>query len=128
MLPFPISLSPGGALYQQIVHAVKRALATGHLQPGDRFPAIRTVSVELQINPNTVQKAVTALIALGILDVRPGQGCFISSTPRILDRKARLKLLEPIVEKLLVDAFQQGLEEDEVIALIQTQARKLKRQ
>jgi len=127
MLSFPISLLPGRAIYEQIVHAVKRALATGHLQPGDRFPAIRTISLELHINPNTVQKAVTALITAGILEVRPGQGCFISSASTTTDRKARLKVLEPIVEKLLVDAFQQGLDEDAVIALVQNQARKLKR-
>ncbi len=118
---------PGRSIYEQIVHAVKRALATGHLQPGDRFPAIRTISVELHINPNTVQKAVTALIGIGILEVRPGQGCFISSTSRITDRKARLKVLEPLVEKLLVEAAQQGLDEDEILTLVQNQARKLKR-
>jgi GntR family transcriptional regulator len=127
MLPFPISLLPGRAIYEQIVHAVKRALATGHLQPGDRFPAIRTISVELHINPNTVQKAITALIAAGILDVRPGQGCFISSASRVIDRRARLKALEPMVEKLLVDAFQHGLDEDEIVALVKNEARKLKR-
>jgi GntR family transcriptional regulator len=127
MLPFPISLVPGRAIYEQIVHAVKRALTTGHLQPGDRFPAIRTLSVELHINPNTAQKAVTALIAVGILEVRPGHGCFIASTSRMIDRKTRLKALEPLVEKLLVDAFQQGLDEDEVITFIQNQAGKLKR-
>jgi GntR family transcriptional regulator len=127
MLSFPISLVTGRAIYEQIIHAVKRALATGHLQPGDRFPSIRTISEELHINPNTVQKAVTALITAEILEVRPGQGCFISTASRVTDRKGRLKNLEPVVEKLLVDAFQQGLEEEEVIGLIQKHARKLKR-
>ena len=127
MLSFPINLVPGRNIYEQIVHAVKRALATGHLQPGDRFPSIRTISVELRINPNTVQKAITALIGNGVLEVRPGHGCFIASTSRVIDRKARLKILEPMVERLLVDAFQHGLDEDEVVALIQNHAQKLKR-
>ena len=127
MLPFPINLVPGRTIYEQIVHAVKRALATGHLQPGDRFPAIRTISVELHVNPNTVQKAVTVLIGAGILEVRSGQGCFIASTSRITDRKNSRKVLEPLVEKLLVEAAQQGLDEEEILALIQNQARKLRR-
>jgi len=83
--------------------------------------------MELHVNPNTVQKAFTSLIAAGILEVRPGQGSFISSASRIVDRKGRLEALEPMVEKLLVDAFQQGLDETEVVALVQNQARKLKR-
>lgn len=127
MLSFPINLVPGRNIYEQVVHAVKRALATGHLQPGNRFPSIRTLSVELRINPNTAQKAVTALLGAGILEVRPGQGCFVDSTSRIIDRKVRLKILEPMVEKLLVDAFQHGLDEDEIVALIQNHAKKLKR-
>jgi GntR family transcriptional regulator len=123
MLSFPIHLQPGQAIYEQIVQAVKRALATGRLKPGDRFPSIRTLSFDLHINPNTTQKAVTQLIKAGVLEVHPGQGCFISELPLRPDRK----ILDPLVEKLLIEATQQGLEEDEIIALIQAGARKLKR-
>jgi DNA-binding transcriptional regulator YhcF (GntR family) len=98
VLPFPIHLVPGRPIYEQIVHAVKRALTTGHLQPGDRFPAIRTLSTELRINPNTAQKAVAVLVRENILEVRTGQGCFIASASRVTNRKSSLHLLEPLAE------------------------------
>ncbi len=127
MLPFPIQILPGQPIYEQIVHAVKRAVATGHLQPGDRFPAVRTISVELGVNPNTVQKAATVLINLGVLEVRPGQGSFVAPPSPPSDKRSRLKPIEPIVENLLVEASRQGLTDDELLAFIQIQARKLKR-
>ncbi len=127
MLPFPIQLLPGQPIYEQIVHAVKRALATGHLQPGDRFPAVRTISSELGVNPNTVQKAATVLINLGLLEIRSGQGSFIAQPSLPGDKKSRLKPLEPLVEDLLIEASRQGLTEEEIVAFVQSQARKLKR-
>ena len=59
MLPFTVTLRPGRSLHDQIVFAVTKAIVTGQLQAGDRFPAVRVVSQELRINPNTAQKAVT---------------------------------------------------------------------
>jgi GntR family transcriptional regulator len=127
VLSFPIQLLPGQPIYEQIVHAVKRALVTGHLQPGDRFPAVRTISTELRVNPNTVQKAATVLINLGVLEIRSGQGSFIAEPSLPESKKSRLKPLEPLVENLLVEAARQGLSEEEIVSFVQSQSRKLKR-
>ena len=126
MLPFPIQLQAGQPIYEQIVHAVKRALATEHLRPGDRFPAVRAISAELRINPNTVQKAVTSLVAAGVLEIRSGQGSFVAQTVAT-DRREQSRALEPIVEKLLIEASRLGLDEEQLFLFIQKQTRKMKR-
>jgi GntR family transcriptional regulator len=125
VLPFPIQLQAGQPIYEQIVHAVKRGLATGHLRPGDRFPAVRAISAELLINPNTVQKAVNALVAAGVLEVRSGQGSFVAPTI-VADRRERARTLEPLVETLLIEASRLGLDEEELLHFIQKQNRKMK--
>ncbi len=125
MLPFPLQLQPGEPIYEQLVHAVKRALVTEHLQPGDRFPAVRTISAELGVNPNTVQKAVTVLVREGLLEIRPGQGSFVAAAA-IPDRREQARVLEPLIETLLVEASRLGLDEAQLLSLIQKQARKLK--
>jgi GntR family transcriptional regulator len=127
VLPFPIQVQPGQPIYEQIVHAVKRALASGHMKPGDRFPAVRAISTELGVNPNTVQKAATVLINLGILEVRSGQGSFVAEPNHASDKRSRWKPLEPLVETLLVEAARQGLDEEELLSLVRNQSRKLKR-
>lgn len=126
MLPFPIQLQAGQPVYEQIVHAVKRALVTEHLRPGDRFPAVRAISAELRVNPNTVQKAVSALVAAGVLEVRSGQGSFVAQA-MAADRREQARMLEPIAEKLLIEASRLGLDEEQLLFFIQKQARKMKR-
>jgi len=125
VLPFPIQIQAGEPIYEQIVHAVKRALATGHLRPGDRFPAVRTISAELRINPNTVQKAVTALVAAGVLDIRSGQGSFVARSV-IADRREQARTLEPLVERLIIEASRLGMDEEDLLLFVQKQARKMK--
>ena len=125
MLPFPIQLQAGEPIYEQIVHAVKKALATEHLKPGDRFPAVRAISAELRINPNTVQKAVSALVAGGVLEIRSGQGSFVAQTVAA-DRREQARTLEPLTEKLLIEASRLGLDEEQLLFFIQKQARKMK--
>jgi GntR family transcriptional regulator len=109
------------------VQAVKLSLTTGRLKPGDRFPSVRTISTELGVNPNTVQKAATVLTNLGILEIRSGQGSFIAEPSVPSDKKSRLKPLEPLVKDLLVEAAQMGVSTDELITLVQEEARKLNR-
>jgi len=125
VLPFPIQIQAGEPIYEQIVHAVKRALATGRLRPGDRFPAVRTISAELRINPNTVQKAVTALVAAGVLEIRSGQGSFVARSV-IADRREQARTLEPLVERLIIEASRLGMDEEDILLFVQKQARKMK--
>lgn len=125
MLPFPIQIQAGEPIYEQIIHAVKRALATEHLRPGDRFPAVRAISAELRVNPNTVQKAVTALVTAGVLEIRPGQGSFVAPSV-VAGRREQARALEPLVEKLLIEASRLGLDQAELLSFVEKQARRMK--
>ena len=127
MLPFPIRLLPGRPIYDQLVFAAKRALARGILAPGDRFPSVRTISQELRVNPNTVQKAIAELTALGVLEVRPGQGCFVapSSHPT---RSDAAEAIAPLLEELVVEAHGLGLSEEDVKRALGKQWQSLKRE
>ncbi|MDD5351321.1 MAG: GntR family transcriptional regulator [Chthoniobacteraceae bacterium] len=124
MLPFSIKLQPGQPIYEQIVHAVKRAAAAGRIVPGDRFLSVRALSQELGINPNTVQKAVSELTAQGVLEIHPGQGCFVRGKS-VPSKEAQLEALRPLIECLLVEAAHCGVSEARLLQLIQTEKRKL---
>jgi DNA-binding transcriptional MocR family regulator len=60
-LPFRIDLKSGAPISDQVVYAVEKAIISGLLRPGDRFPSIRALSQDLRIHPNTTQKAVGLL-------------------------------------------------------------------
>src|SRR5688572_11487904 len=112
-LPFPIAIRPGSPVYEQIVYAVKKAVAQGALKAGDRFPSVRGLSQELGVNPNTVQKAFAELTDQGVLEVHAGQGCFVAAA-RPADKGDGIRRLDGLLETLVVEATRLGLGEADV--------------
>ena len=113
MLAFRVQFKAGAPAYEQVVYAVKKAIITGALKPGDDFPSVRALSQELRINPNTAQKAVAALTEEGLLRVRPGIGTVVVEA-RAATREQLAELLEEEVEHLAVEARKLRLELEDV--------------
>ncbi|MDR2982639.1 MAG: GntR family transcriptional regulator, partial [Puniceicoccales bacterium] len=78
MLPFEVQLKPGLPISEQICFAVRRAVVSGRMKPGDKFPSVRQISQELSINPNTAHKVMSALIGEGLLVATPAVGAFVA--------------------------------------------------
>lgn len=106
-LPFTVSLRAGQPIAEQVIHAVSRAIVTGQLRPGDPFPSVRALSVELKINPNTAHRIVTALVDDRLLTVVTGVGTVVTD-PRRAGDPARL-LDSSQIERLVVEARLLGL-------------------
>jgi GntR family transcriptional regulator len=113
MIPFRIAFRPGVSLYEQVVYAVKRAIISGQLHPGEPFPSVRVLSKDLKINPNTGHKVVSQLVSEGLLEVRIGTGTVIA-TPGPSSAAERSRLLKGELEQLVVEAKKMGLEVNDV--------------
>ncbi len=48
-------------LYEQIVDKFQMLILSGALEPNSRMPSVRSLAVELSINPNTIQRAYSEL-------------------------------------------------------------------
>jgi len=117
MLPLRIRFKVGVPAYEQVVYAVKKAIITGALKPGDQFPSVRALSQELRINPNTAQKAVATLTEENLLKVRPGIGTVVMETPPAT-RAALGALLGYEVERLVVEARKLHLDAEDLVKAI----------
>jgi GntR family transcriptional regulator len=117
VLPFTVVVRPGRSLHDQVVFAATKAVITGQLQPGDRFPPVRTLSQELRINPNTAQKIVATLIERGLLEARPGIGTTVAAW-RPVSGAGRRTALRDAVERLVIDAKRLGMSLDDVLDAI----------
>ena len=124
MLPFQIKLRSGLPVQSQVIHAVRRAVVTGHLRAGDPFPSVRGLSVALRINPNTAHRIIALLVSDGILEVRPGVGSVVTGVPPGSDRE-RTNLLEHQLERLVVEARRLGVERAEFDAALTRHWRQL---
>lgn len=113
MIPFHVALQPGASIYEQVVYAAKKAVISGQIRPGDRFPSVRTLSRALKINPNTAHKVITQLITEGLLELRPGLGTVVTELRRS-PVAVRASLIRKEVEQLVVEAKKLGFELDEL--------------
>jgi GntR family transcriptional regulator len=126
MLPFEAALRPGLPIAEQVVYAAMRAIVSGKLQPGDRFPSVRSLSQELRINPNTSQRIVSSLVEQGMLEVQPGIGTVVAA-PREGNRRERVLLIDEHVEPLVVEARRLGLVLGELVDLVREYWRRFDR-
>jgi len=65
-------------IYDQIKAGLKGLVTKGLLRPGDQAPSIRSLALELKVNPNTVARAFRELSGEGFLESRRGDGNYIS--------------------------------------------------
>lgn len=64
---------------------IKRLVASGTLRPGQRLPSERALSELLQVSRPTVREAVSALVAMGVLESRHGNGTYVTAlSPELL--------------------------------------------
>ena len=100
-------------MYLQIVDQVRRLIAVGTLEPGDRLPTIRDLAVTARVNRNTAARAIQHLENEGIVRTRVGQGTFVQECPRV-DRAQRDESLERAVDRLLIEAHTLGVPFEEL--------------
>ena len=63
-------------VYQQIMAAIRGAILKGELPPGGKVPSVRDLAAQAQVNPNTMQRALTELEREGLL-VSGGTSAYI---------------------------------------------------
>jgi GntR family transcriptional regulator len=122
VIEFHLDSSSSAVTYMQLVQQVRQALRVGHLEPGDQLPRVREVVESLAINPNTVLKAYRELEHEGLVEGRPGLGTFVLRSlagPALASHAALRRDLEAWLERALAA----GLEQEDVVALVETTLR-----
>lgn len=82
-------------LYEQIVDKFQMLILSGALEPNSRMPSVRSLAVELSINPNTIQRAYSELERTGFLYTVKGKGNYVAYSDNLKDVRK-----QEILEKL----------------------------
>jgi GntR family transcriptional regulator len=114
MIPFRVDPTDTEPLFLQIVNAVKRGVAVGRLEPGERLPSVRELARELVINPNTIARAYQVLEAEGVTLSRRGAGTFVAERKVVVRSDERRRRFKAALETVLADAVHLGLTAEEV--------------
>ncbi len=125
MLPFSVELKSGLPVAEQILFAVKKAVISGQLRAGEKFPSVRQLSQELKVNPNTAHKVVAALVQEGVLLTTPAVGSVVAPRKESGSRRERTALLAADLERLAVEGRKLGLDLADLQDALATQWHKL---
>jgi GntR family transcriptional regulator len=118
-IKFQLDLKSGVPFYRQIIDQVKSSIATGSLEPGDRLPTVRQLSVDLSINPNTVSRAYTELELTGLVETQMGSGTFVGRQKVEQDDVERRRILEQLCQEMLSRASTHGFTLEEILASLE---------
>ncbi len=103
-------------LYEQISERFETLILRGALPPGSQMPSVRSLAMELSINPNTIQKAFALLEQQGYIYPVSGRGNYVADTAQLAENK-KCSLLEEI-RRLLRQGKELGITRSEYIAVL----------
>jgi GntR family transcriptional regulator len=100
------------ALHEQVAAQIRRSIAEGDAKPGDRLPPAKDLAAVMDVNTNTVLRALRELRYEGLLDFRRGLGVRVAGTPEqgLVLSKAR---------ELLALARHHGYRREELVEMIE---------
>jgi GntR family transcriptional repressor for pyruvate dehydrogenase complex len=67
------------AVTDEAIEKIKAMIVSGELSPGDRLPPEKELSERLGLSRNSMREAVKALEVIRVLDVRRGDGTYVTS-------------------------------------------------
>ena len=87
---------PRGSLVTFVVKRIKEALLNEEIKPGDFLPPEAELAKNLNVGKSSVREALKMLQALGVVEVRRGQGTLIC-------RKPGEESINPLIFQLLME-------------------------
>ena len=67
------------AVTDEAIAGIKQMIVSGQLRPGDRLPPEKELSEHLGLSRSSLREAVKALEVIRVLDVRRGDGTYVTS-------------------------------------------------
>ncbi len=81
-------------IYEQIVEKLEKLIVCGALKSNTKMPSVRSLAMELSVNPNTIQRAYAQLEQDGYLYTIVGRGNYVTSETEWKDGRMQTVLRE----------------------------------
>lgn len=114
---YNLKLSPKSPAYIQTAAYVKRQILLGEAVSGDRLPSRREIAAQLNLNPNTVQKAFKLMEDEGYVHTSGNQGSVIYADEAIM-KQIEEELTRELVKEFIHSAKEVRLSFKKVVELL----------
>ena len=91
-----VRLSGKQSIFEEIAAEYERYIRLGALREGEKLPSVRTLAMQLGVNPNTVERAYAELERRGFVRTFPKKGAFVCAPPdadAVQEARVRIRAL-----------------------------------
>ncbi|WP_342774740.1 FadR/GntR family transcriptional regulator [Paenibacillus dokdonensis] len=67
--------------YEWVMNDLKKQMDDGQLLPGDRLSSVVDLAAQYNVGRSTIREALSALKAMGLLNIKQGGGTFVKAPP-----------------------------------------------
>jgi GntR family transcriptional regulator len=104
-------------IYEQVIDGIKKQIARGEIKPGDKLPSQREMAKEIQVNPNTIQRAYREMELLDLVETKRGRGTFIKDDDKVI-KQINEQMAHAAVQRFIDEMISIGFKKEEVISLL----------
>jgi GntR family transcriptional regulator len=105
-------------IYLQIMDLIKKEIATGKLPPGSQMASVRELAMQYQVNPNTVQRALSELEREGLVKSDRTIGRFINDQNEMV-KALKNQMIEEVIGDFIKKTSELNIKENEICSLIE---------
>ena len=112
-----LSFESGKPLFLQLEELIRTDVAAGKYSPGEKLPGVRDLAIMANVNPNTMQRALSSLEEEGLLVTRGTSGRFVCADPAIIEA-AKRRILAEYARGFLLKCRELGVDEREAAEIL----------
>lgn len=102
-------------LYEQVAEKIAHLIICGVLESNAKLPSVRSLAVDLSVNPNTIQRAYAQLEQDGYIYTVVGRGNYVTDSQEW--KSGRLQEVSDELRDALRNARDAGLSREEALDL-----------
>lgn len=106
-------------IYEQVIEKLEELMLLGVLGENEPLPSVRSLAMDLSINPNTIQRAYTELERRGYIYTVKGKGSFVAENSMMKENRKKELLIQ--VSEVIDEAIRLGIPDQEIKKMVEIQ-------
>ena len=106
-------------IYEQVAEKLEELMLLGILGENELLPSVRSLAMELSINPNTIQRAYGELERQGYIYTVKGKGSFVAENSVMKEKRKKDLLIQ--VSEVIDEEIRLGISGEEIKNMVEIQ-------
>ncbi|MDR0536814.1 MAG: GntR family transcriptional regulator [Tannerellaceae bacterium] len=104
------------SIFAQIADRISDRILAGEYRPDELVPSVRTLAVEMNVNPTTAMRAIERLQQFGVLYSRRGVGCLVAhDAPALISEMRRHRFASTTLPAVFSEMLRLGISLDALV-------------